>query len=140
MLLPAFPHGNSIYFFHYASNMKKIRFFIFKNLIAKRMFLFRKRTGLFIRYFPLIRENDVLFLYLKEKGRKRSKPACRWTAGAYGNCIPQSPLALRESVPMAHVSLDERDFAARGSLGNFDRLEAFLLVRLRDGDSPKRLF
>ncbi|MBQ2989055.1 MAG: hypothetical protein IJD59_08125, partial [Clostridia bacterium] len=65
----------------------------------------------------LQRGNGQLFLCLKEKVAKRSKQTCRLIAGAYGNCIPQSPLALRESVPMAHVSLDERDFAARGSLG-----------------------
>ena len=76
--------------------------------MGKRIFLCCKQTGLFVKYFPLIRGNGVLFLSLKEKVPKRSKPACRWTACAYGNCIPQSPLALRESVPMAHVSLDAR--------------------------------
>ena len=59
------------------------------------MFLRCKQTGFFTKYFPLIRGNDVLFLSLKEKVPKRSKPACRWTACAYGSGIPQSPLALR---------------------------------------------
>ena len=73
------------------------------------MFLRCKQTGFFTKYFPLIRGNDVLFLSLKEKVPKRSKPACRWTAGAYGNCIPQSPLALRERLRKAqNSSLDAR--------------------------------
>ena len=32
-----------------------------------------------------------LFLYLKEKVPKRSKPTCRWIAGAHGTYITQSP-------------------------------------------------
>jgi len=34
------------------------------------------------KIFPLKRENDQLFLCLKEKVAKRSKQACRLTAGA----------------------------------------------------------
>ncbi|MBR6745313.1 MAG: hypothetical protein IKM00_08880, partial [Clostridia bacterium] len=90
-------------------NMKMIRFFIFENLKAKRLFVLCQQTGLFIKDFPLIRGNGVLFLSLKEKVPKRSKPACRWTACAYGNCIPQSPLALRERLRKAqNSSLDAR--------------------------------
>ena len=88
--------------------MKMIRFFIFGKSYGKNIF-FVCRRGFFIRFFPLERENGVLFLCLKEKGRKRSKPACRWTACAYGNCIPQSPLALRERLRKAqNSSLDAR--------------------------------
>ncbi|MBR6745029.1 MAG: hypothetical protein IKM00_07440, partial [Clostridia bacterium] len=71
--------------------------------------MFWKQTGFFTKYFPLIRGNDVLFLSLKEKVPKRSKPACRWTACAYGSGIPQSPLALRERLRKAqNSSLDAR--------------------------------
>ena len=95
------------YYFHYDSN--KIRFFIFGKSYGKKNVLLCKQTGIFIRYFPLIRGNGVLFLSLKEKVPKRSKPACRWTACAYGNCIPQSPLALRERLRKAqNSSLDAR--------------------------------
>ena len=90
--------------------MKKIRFFIFKNLKAKRLVLFCKRTGLFVKYFPLIRGNGQLFSFPKRKKlQKRSWQACSLTAGAYGNCIPQSPLALRERLRKAqNSSLDAR--------------------------------
>jgi hypothetical protein len=36
--------------------------------------------------------NVKLFLYLKEKVTKRSKPTCCWIAGEYGSRIPQSPV------------------------------------------------
>ncbi|MBR6745087.1 MAG: hypothetical protein IKM00_07735, partial [Clostridia bacterium] len=52
---------------HLLSNVKKIRFFIFGKSYGKKNVLLCKQTGLFIRYFPLIRGNGVLFLSLKEK-------------------------------------------------------------------------
>ncbi|MBQ2988250.1 MAG: hypothetical protein IJD59_04015 [Clostridia bacterium] len=89
--------------------MKKIRFFIFKNLKAKRLFFLCQQTELFIKYFPFTKGNGQLFsLPKRKKLQKRSWQTCGLIAGAYGNCKPQSPLALRESVPMAHVSLDAR--------------------------------
>ena len=39
-----------------------------------------------------------------------------------------------------HILLGERNFAARGSLEGFDRMEFFLLVRRRDCISPKSRF
>ena len=76
--------------------------------MKKRIFLCLP-TEFFHEFFPLIRGNGVLFLYLKEKERKRSKQTCRLIAGAYGNCIPQSPLALRERLRKAqNSSLDAR--------------------------------
>ena len=73
------------------------------------MFLFWKQTGFFTKYFPFTKGERQLFLCLKEKVAKRSKQTCRLIAGAYGNCIPQSPLALRERLRKAqNSSLDAR--------------------------------
>ena len=116
--------GNSIYFFHYDSNVNKIRFFIFENLKAKRLFLFCKQTGLFIRYFPLIRGNDQLFLCLKEKVAKRSKPTCGWIAGACGSELPRIP---PDSAQM-HSDLQgksEYDIACRNRRHGFGRRRLF---------------
>ena len=109
---------------HLLSNVKKIRFFIFKNLIAKRMFLFCKQTGLFIKYFPLIRGNGQLFLCLKEKVAKRSKQTCRLIAGAYGSGIPRIP---PDSAQM-HSDLQgksEYDIACRNRRHGFGRRRLF---------------
>ena len=49
--------------------------------------------------------------------------------------------ALRGSLRKRRtIRLAKGCFAARGSLGDFDRMEAFLLVRSQDCVSPKSLF
>ena len=106
------------------SNMKKIRFFIFKNLKVKRIFWFCEQTEFFIEYFPLKKGNGVLFLSLKEKVPKRSKPACRWTACAYGSGIPRIP---PDSAQM-HSDLQgksEYDIACRNRRHGFGRRRLF---------------
>ena len=90
--------------------MKKIRFFIFKNLMRKRMFCSVNRRGFLSNDSLLQRGNGQLFSFPKRKKlQKRSWQTCGLIAGAYGNCIPQSPLALRERLRKAqNSSLDAR--------------------------------
>ena len=81
-------------------------------------------------FLPLERENGILFLFQKEKVSKRSWQACRLTGSRVWGLHTAKPTR----------SARNGCCAARGSLGYFDRMEAFLLVRLRDEDSPKSLF
>ena len=79
------PSENSIYFFiliWFFAECKKEKIFHIRKVLWKNEFFFVCRRSFFINFSLWSGGNGVLFLYLKEKGRKRSKPACRWTACA----------------------------------------------------------
>ena len=111
---------------------------LFQKSLQKLLPCLCLRTGQ--PFFPLhIRENDVLFLCLKEKGRKRSKQPCRLIACAYFVCISKA-----HSLCAKHKAfrLTKGYFAARGSLEASIVWKPCLtaVVHRQDTSSPKRLF
>ena len=105
-------------------NVKKIRFFIFENLKAKRLLCFVNRRAFLSNNSLLQRGNGQLFLCLKEKVAKRSKQTCRLIAGAYGSKVPRIP---PDSAQM-HSDLQgksEYDIACRNRRHGFGRRRLF---------------
>ena len=114
-----------MFFFQYfLHKSKKDKIFHIQKSYSKRIFVFCKQTELFIKYFPLIRGNGQLFLCLKEKVAKRSKPTCGWIAGACGSKVPRIP---PDSAQM-HSDLQgksEYDIACRNRRHGFGRRRLF---------------
>ena len=80
---------------------------------------------------------NVLFLCLKEKERKRSKPACRWTAVEYGGYGNQSPVdsARKPSASLGTIRLPKPAERFRTPLGSLSSRVLAIALRYAQGAS-----
>ena len=87
---------------------------------------FRLRTNTAFPEIPLKRGNGYLFLYLKEKGRKRSKPTFRWIMAPI-NCVAMAFSVSEGTLPQMAVAPtpENKRLEAIGSRnGGFDLMGA----------------
>ena len=87
---------------------------------------FCRRTNTGFPEIPLERGNDYLFLYLKEKGRKRSKPTFRWIVAPI-NCVARIFSVPEGTLPQMAFSPapEAKRLEALGSrTGGFDLMGA----------------
>ena len=103
--------------------------------------LWKSADGIFSKIL-LEKENGLTFLCLKEKLQKKQTSVpldCSRVWKPY-TAKPTRLCAKAQCWGIVTIRLAKGCFAARGSLGGFDRWEDFLLVRRGDCFSPKSLF
>ena len=105
------------------------------------MTLWKRADGIFSKIL-LEKENGLTFLCLKEKLQKKQTSVpldCSRVWKPY-TAKPTRLCAKAQCWSIVTIRLAKGYFAARGSLDDFDRMKAFLLVRQGNCISPKSLF